>query len=325
MTVVFSGHELLETTVNPAPAGAELLRVTTADGVSLRAAAWSPASRPRRGTVLLLQGRAEFIEKYFEVASELLGRGFRVVTFDWRGQGGSDRGLPDRHRGHVRHFSEFRHDYEAVAGRVLAQVEREDLTVLAHSMGGCIALTAASEGWLGAARLVCSSPMIGLSLVKRPGPARAAARWLTRLGLAGRLVPGGQSASISTLAFPGNRLCTDERRYARNAAVATALGWGAIGSPTFGWLAAAYEAMDQLGRANAPRTIRVPTLVVAAGDDPVCSTPAIERFARRLLNGTLLTIPGARHEIMMETDAMRAMFWEAFDAFTAASAGTPDR
>jgi lysophospholipase len=68
--------------------------------------------------------------------------------------------------------------------------------------------------------------------------------------------------------------------------------------------------------------IRLPTLIIAAGADPVCATPATERFASRLKAGHALVIPGARHEIMMERDAIREQFWAAFDAFIP---GTPDR
>jgi pimeloyl-ACP methyl ester carboxylesterase len=67
--------------------------------------------------------------------------------------------------------------------------------------------------------------------------------------------------------------------------------------------------------------IRTPTLVVAAGADPVCATPTIERFAARLKAGHAIVLPGSRHEILMERDAIREEFWAAFDAFIP---GTPD-
>ena len=82
-----------------------------------------------------------------------------------------------------------------------------------------------------------------------------------------------------------------------------------------GWLVAAYEAMDALSAPEAASAIAVPTLIVASGNDPICSTPAIETFAGDLRSGTIMTVPGARHEILMETDVLRAVFWNAFDAF----------
>ena len=62
----------------------------------------------RKGTVCLFQGRAEFIEKYFETVRELRARGFAVATIDWRGQGLSDRALRDPRKGHVGDFSRIR-------------------------------------------------------------------------------------------------------------------------------------------------------------------------------------------------------------------------
>ena len=311
----------VETAANPLPPESELSAIRTADGLSLRAAFWErERGSADRGTLLLLQGRAEFIEKYFETVAELRSRGFAVATFDWRGQGGSDRLLADRHRGHVGAFEDFRSDYAAVRER-LVDPRGGPVSVLAHSMGGCVALSAALDGWLGAERLVLSSPMVGLSLVRRPRLVRTLAAILDRLGLRQRLVPGGRVKSISTLPFEGNRLCTDRGRYERNAEIATVLDWGAIGSPTVGWLVAAYRAMDRLARPDAASAIAVPTLIVAGGDDPICSTPATAMFARSLPAGDLVIVPGARHEILMETDALRATFWQAFDAFMAG----PDR
>lgn len=305
--------QLLETAGNPIPAGAEVMAVRTRDGATLRVAAWPPPGPADRGTILILPGRAEFIEKYLEIVGELRARGFRVVAFDWRGQGGSDRALPDRGRGHVRHFEDFRLDVEAVTQACIPA--SRPVFALAHSMGGCIALIGASQGWLDVDRLVALGPMVSLSLIRHHRLARALARILAGMGLSTRFVPGGSGRSISTLPFEGNRLCGDRGRYERNALVATALGSGAIGAPTIGWLVAAYRAMDLLAAPGAAASIGMPVLVVAGGDDPICSTPAIERFARDLPRGTLLTVPGSRHEILMETDALRATFWEAFDAF----------
>ena len=145
------------------------------------------------------------------------------------------------------------------------------------------------------------------------------ARLLGLLGFDGRFVPGSETRSISTLPFPGNRLSGDAARYARNAAVAEALGAGAIGSPTIGWVRAAYAAMERLGRPGFGAGIRIPTLVIGASDDPVCATADIERFARSLgPNCLYVPIAGSRHEVLMETDAVRAGFWEAFDRFVEA-------
>ena len=45
------------------------------------------------------------------------------------------------------------------------------------------------------------------------------------------------------------------------------------------------------------------------------STPAIEDFAVELKVGSVILMPGSKHEILMENDAIRQRFWAAFDAY----------
>lgn len=312
---------LTETPDNPVPADAHVVRVVTADNLSLRAAHWAPTSPRVRGTVCLLQGRAEFIEKYFEVIEELRGRGFAVVTFDWRGQGRSARQVGNPRKGHVRSFRDYQRDLEAVHQQIIEPLMPKPVFCLAHSMGGAVALMAAREGRLPFRRLVTVAPMINLCMIRRPDWVARLALAMNAFGFGKSFVPGGGETSISTKPFAGNRLTGDARRYARNAAAAAALGAGAIGDPTVGWLHAAFRLMTRLSDPRLPLGIRLPALIVAAGADPICATPATERFAARLKAGHAIVIPGARHEILMERDEIREQFWAAFDAFIP---GSPD-
>src|ERR1700761_850551 len=88
-----------------------------AGGIRLRAARFD-AETPT-AICLLLNGQTEFIEKYFEVIDELRGRGFSVVTFDWRGQGGSDRLLPDARKAHIEDFTAYDQDLDVVIRTVV--------------------------------------------------------------------------------------------------------------------------------------------------------------------------------------------------------------
>ncbi|MBM6594923.1 alpha/beta fold hydrolase [Microvirga pudoricolor] len=312
--------QFFPTSDNPVPGDPVLQAVTTKDRLTLRAAYWMPEGEPR-GTVCLLQGRAEWIEKYFEVVGELLERGFAVVAFDWRGQGLSSRQVRNARKGHVRRFADYRLDLEAVRDQILVPHMPEPHFGLAHSMGGAVALSAAYESWLPFRRLVTTTPMIALCIIKHLRLAAFSARFLKWLGLGRMFVPGGGETSISAKPFTGNRLTSDPVRYARNAGSAMAVGAGAVGAPTVAWLDSAFRFMKRFLDPRYALKIRLPTLIVAAGADPVCATPATERFAARLKAGHALVIPGARHEIMMERDAIRQDFWAAFDAFIP---GTPD-
>jgi lysophospholipase len=316
-----SAVQLYDHPENPIPGDPTLVSVTTKDGLALRAAYWMPDAENPKGTVCILQGRAEFIEKYFEVIGELLERGFAVVAFDWRGQGFSGRQVGNPRKGHVRRFADYRHDLEAVRDQILVPHMPEPHFGLAHSMGGAIAISAAYESWLPFRRLVTSTPMIALCMIRYTRAAALTARILKLLGFGKAFVPGGGETSISTLPFKGNRLTSDPVRYARNAHVANAIGAGAIGAPTVSWLDAAFRFMKRFVDPRYALKIRLPTLIIAAGADPVCATPATERFAARLKAGRAIVLPGARHEILMERDVIREQFWAAFDAFIP---GSPD-
>lgn len=306
---------------NPVPSQPTVWVTTTADGVSLRLARWRPTARRAKGTVLLAQGRAEFIERYFETVTELRRRGFHVITFDWRGQGGSDRLTRNPRKGHVGRLADYRADLEAVTSQMKARMP-EPHFALAHSMGGALLLDAAIRKALPVARLVVIAPMIDLELVRSPLTVRLLTKLLFLTGFGQAFVPGGGATAIATLPFEGNRLTSDPVRYARNAAVSAEAPFLAIGAPTVGWMRAAFQLMDLLQSPAAPLAVRQPVLVMAAGDDPVVSTLAVERFASRLKTGSALVIPKARHEILMETDAIRARFWAAFDAFVPGEAGS---
>jgi lysophospholipase len=307
--------ELIETPDNPIPRRPNVMKIETEDGLTLRAARWRPTTRRERGTVCILQGRAEFIEKYFETVRDLRRRGFAVVAFDWRGQGLSDRQTDDPYKGHVRSFAHYSRDLEAIRANVLEPYMRRPHFGLGHSMGGAIALVEAREGRLPFERLVTTTPMIALCLVKSAKVAAGTALALRLLGWGGSYVPAGGATSIAKKPFAGNMLTSDPVRYARNAEVAAALGPGAIGDPTVAWLDSAFRFMRNFADPRFSREIRTPTLVVAAGADPICATPVIERFAARLKAGHAIVLPGARHEILMERDAIREEFWAAFDAF----------
>jgi lysophospholipase len=311
---------LVSIPANPVPDDAVTGVIKTRDGVSLRFARWAPPPG-RKGTVVIMQGRTEYIEKYYETVRDLRARGFAAATFDWRGQGLSERALPDRRKGYVRNFSEYAIDLQAVMEQVVLPDCPPPIYAIAHSMGGAIAIKALRDGSRWFERVVLSAPMLALASGHRmTSIAAPAARLLRLLGRGSAYVPMGKSTAGGSENFIGNALSSDPVRYARNAAVLEAEPDLGVGSPTVAWADSALRLMNQFRDPGFAARIRQPLLLVAAGRDEIVSTAAIENFGMNLLAGRHLISAGSRHEILQEQDHYRDQFWAAFDAFVP---GTP--
>jgi lysophospholipase len=308
---------------NPVPNGAITGTIMTVDGVQLRFARWRPTVRRSQGTVCLFQGRAEQIEKYFEVVGDLRRRGFAVATFDWRGQGGSGRRLRNRRKGHVDSFSEYDRDLDAFMQEVALPDCPPPHYALAHSTGGLVCLRAAYSGRARFTRIVTTAPLAGLGPMRiSQANAHRLAAVLTALGFGELYAPGSKGMSLEEIPFAGNPLTGDPARFAREVEVVTKAPDIAIGPPTIGWVYAACRAMQEATDPDFGPSIKIPVLIVAAALDKVVSLRAIELLAAELRAGAQVVVAGANHEIMMERDTLREQFWAAFDAFIPGSRAT---
>jgi lysophospholipase len=303
---------------NPVPEGAECAAITTSDGVRLRYARWH-ATGPRRGTVCVFGGRADFIEKYFEVVEELRRRGFAVTVLDWRGQGGSARRLRDPRKGYVKSFAEYQTDLQTLIREVVLPDCPPPYFALGHSMGALVLLEAVRHGRRWFDRIVLTAPMLRFTGWRGRSFATFGANIGRLVGLGRLYVPGGGPMPVAIGPFQDNRATSDAIRYERTVSIIENAPEIALGSPTIAWAHAAYEAMQRVANPAYAAELRQPLLVLAAGKDDVVSNSAIEQFATRLRAGAHLVVPGSRHEIMMERDAFRGQFWAAFDAFVPGS------
>ena len=299
---------------NPAPEGIIGHRLTMRDGKRIRYALAPAEGRPRNGTVVILSGRNECIEKYYETMRDLSGRGFATAIFDWRGQGGSDRLLRDAARGHIRNFSHYVRDLEQFFEEIVLPDCRGPFYILGHSTGSLVALMAAPAMVNRVRRMVLVAPLLSFAgLPVSMATVRRITGLLSLVGLGSRYLGGGPAKEIPP--FSINVLTSDRKRYARNAALCEKAPQLTLGGATAGWISAAAKAIATVHDPDFIARIHLPVLMIAAGADEVVSTPAIEHYARRLRSGSLLTIDGARHEILQEADIYREQFWAAFDAF----------
>ncbi|MFQ5973540.1 MAG: alpha/beta hydrolase, partial [Alphaproteobacteria bacterium] len=143
------------------PRGGDMHVVVMPDGARIRTAAWRPTGTPR-ATIILLNGRTEFIEKYHEVISELVARDLAVWTCDWRGQGLSSRSLDNPHKSHIADYVSYLDDLNTLLDSDLPEYAVEPRLALAHSMGGHLALRILQERPGAFAACVLSAPLIDL-------------------------------------------------------------------------------------------------------------------------------------------------------------------
>jgi len=288
----------------------------TAGAVKLRAARFE-GDGP--GLCLILNGQTEFIEKYFEVIDEFRARGFSVVTFDWRGQGGSDRLLPDRRKAHIANFSDYDQDLDTVIREVVRPMMASRTAkpiAVAHSMGGNVLLRRLHDVQGEFAAAILSAPMVGITprgvpwwLVER------IADRINRNGPSPDFVWGMGARDQAKLPFTLQIVTSDPKRYARNQALLAADPELKLNGPTWGWLGAALHTIDRLHQPGYAEAIETRALLIGAGRDRVCDTDAIRAFAARMPHAEYVEIEGAQHEILMERDPLRAKWWIAADTF----------
>ena len=115
--------------------------------------------------------------------------------------------------------------------------------------------------------------------------------------------------------FAANFVTHDERRYRFTEEWFSADPRLSLGGPTVGWARQAARSMTASLAPGYLERIDLPVLLLTAGQDQIVDPASHGPVAARLRHAEHITIAEAKHEIMMETDDIRARFWEAFDGF----------
>lgn len=291
------------------------------DGWPIRRIDWKPPE-PARGSVLFLPGLGDYYEKYLDTLSFWAGKGWRVTASDWRGQAGSGRMTDDPHMIHVDDFAIWLGDLAALWRDWVEQTPAPHVLV-GHSMGGHLVLRALLEQWVRPDAVVISAPMLGfhpqkLAGLPMPGWMTPCVSWLMV-----RLSPRGPVWTVADKpdGSPGHKLFVthdptreeDERQW-----------WAARpflrpGSPSWSWLAAALASMRAVQRSGAATT--TPLLALLADEDQVVDSAV----AARLLGAGRSNVfgPSVAHEILRETEPVRALALAAIDEFLDRAAPSP--
>jgi lysophospholipase len=288
---------------------------SAANGQPIRRLDWMPSGDAMRGSLLFLPGRGDYYEKVLETLSHWAERGWRVTALDWRGQGGSGRLGIDAVTGHVADFAVWLDDLAAF-WREWVLLGRGPHVVIAHSMGGQLALRAVAESRIDPDALVLAAPMLGLT-GRLPGAVmQQVARAMAGVGDARRPAWKWKEEPGDKLAWRARMLTHDADRYADE------LWWRAhrpelaMGPGSWRWVERAYASMRGLERPGVLERIAIPVMLIASTADRLVSYRAIERAARRITRAELVSFGSeAAHEILREADPVRDKALRRIDDF----------
>ena len=294
---------------------------SAAGGGHLRVAYWQERDPgAHRGTVLLMHGYAEFIEKYFETIEELLARGFGVLTFDWRGQGLSSRLLPDDeqgfHRGYIDSFDQHLNDALLVTEYLDRLVGAERRILIAHSMGGNLGLRLlqAKPGYF--ERAVLSAPMLGLIGIPTWFVSFVSGVYC-RFGRKRFYAWGSKPTNLDA---PVNVVTGCEARFDRTQALLRNEPELITSGVTWGWLRAAAQSMGITRKPEFLRSIAEPLLVFTATRDRLVGRVGHKRLVRFAPKVRHVVLQNSMHEPLTEVDAIRQAMWVEIEAFLALDA-----
>ncbi|CAN7143705.1 alpha/beta fold hydrolase [Rhizobium sp. LjRoot254] len=313
---------LFESPGNPVPPNHFAGYFTSFDGMKLRYAVFRSGSQVPSGTIVLLPGRNESIEKYFETIRDLNAMGLWVAAMDWRGQGGSPRLLKNSpRRGHIRRLRDYERDLDLFLEHIVLPDAKLPFFILGHSMGALIALKAAPRLANRIERMVLVSPFVGAAGLGIPN-------WLLKLlADAATLFGFGwiqfSRDSLLNRPFKDNTVTSDPARFARNQAIAQTHPQLGLGPPTARWISVMINAIEDVMTMDHLRKIEVPCLVIAPSNDQIVPYERLEELSRKFRAGKLLTIPGSQHEVLQERDIFRQQALAAIDAFIPGSDADP--
>jgi lysophospholipase len=290
--------------VAPFLASGERMDFIAGDGMKLSAVRFVRADA--KGTVLVVPGRTEPWLKYGEVFYDLFNRGYSVYSYDHRGQGLSPHlATKNPQIGHIDDFEKYVDDLELfVKSMIVPNVGAgSKLYLLAHSMGGGIALEYLERGANPFAAAALSSPMIDINTKPYPeSVAVAISAAGVALGKAEEYAIG-QKDDDPNATFETSDVTKSRARWEMYREIRRENPYVVMGGTSYGWVDQALRATRRMVR-NAKK-LTTPTLLLQSGHDQIVQLPGQIRACDRSVSCVRYLLPESEHEILMERDFIR--------------------
>lgn len=274
--------------------------------------AWCSIINPNSNNVIVFcSGRTESYLKYKELINDLYHLNFSVYMVDHRGQGLSSRMTQNPQKGFVDKFDDYVDDFNTFIHEIVQPNKDKNLFLLGHSMGGAIG-TLYLEKYPNIFKAAAfSSPMYGIKLPisKKVIKKLVSLFDSSRKGHEPNYVLGGKD--YQSHPFQGNDLTGSQARYDNYRSLYQAMPNIHLGCPTNHWLKESINACER--SIIAAQNSHVPILIFQAELDSVVDNK--EQDLALTARCQKCVIPGARHEIFIETDERRNMALATMNTF----------
>lgn len=254
--------------------------------------------------IVIMQGRTESMFKFAEWIYDLHQAGFTIFTFDFRGQGHSDR-LIDSHPnyGHIDSFDTYVEDLKEFLEKVVTPRHQGKLFLYAHSMGGAVAALHELKypgHFLGT---VLQSPM--LDIKTDPFPqfiAKFIVRVMVFLGFSEKLPPL-QKDQKEADPKETNTVTTSATRREYSLVQRVREPTAFIGPPTSLWVYQAFAATAKIREEGDKLSNSI--LMFQAGNDLFVNNQGLDKVCQMAKNCKSILFSSGMHELYLERDEVR--------------------
>ena len=300
------------------PADWEWGTFTSEDGMKMRYGQ-SGNSGSSRATIVMIPGYTATMDMYGEQAAEIASRGYHVVGFDLRGQGGSERPRPFQpEKLLIENFNIYENDV-ALFLQDLDVPKGQPVVILGLSFGGHIGFRVAAEH----ADLVDGVLLLAPALKPSSGDMSfEEAERLLRLGDAvgkgTRYLPGETDwtpYNEDDLLQVGIEHCSSSpKRLPLRDAIFTVRPEQRVGGITFNWGREFYRSSHYVLQPGYAEALKMPVTMIHAELDNFVVTETNKHVCQnRVPDCQSVAIPGAGHCLLQETDNVLERVYDALE------------
>jgi lysophospholipase len=263
--------------------------------------------------IVLFPGFGEAPQKYIELITDFLDRGYNVFALSHRGMGESTRLLKNRQIIHIENPKDYYDDADYFLRKVVApRTEGQPVYLFSHSAGGLIAAHALANNPGFFDKAVLSAPMLDINL---GGYSRFTAWLIAQTRSTESYAPGSEDWSPFRATFEKQTATGSMMRwwflnqmFRRNRDL-----W--VGGPSTGWVMAMLGETEPAKMEALAKRVTTPVLVFQAGDDTYVLPEAQALFVKHAPKAKLVCFPTARHEIHQERSFIRHQATDALFQF----------